>query len=175
MVRLFGVRIVADSSYYKVERAPYNRDLGWDQKTSTVVYHPSCKDSAEMIHEVAHGVFDNMYIRKTGSMKLEEFPEHHEFRFFGWEYWLAKQCHIEQEWIDSCRDYVVENKEFREYSSMEQLDILVERMAHARDIGLPMTCDPVAIQEALARLRNQDRARTESLDKLALALEYLGR
>ena len=100
--------------------------LGVNYSEKRVVYSGKL-DVGELIHEMGH-----VFASKVEPAKCPEFD------FFGWEYLVAKKVGALAEWFRSSKDYCVDNQntEFGGLSSHQQEAVLVERVAHAKNLGL---------------------------------------
>jgi hypothetical protein len=120
-----------------LDHAPFSAWLGVDHRLK-LVYLTKEANLGEVIHEMGH-VF--------ATDRSPNFSE--EYDFFGWEFVVAQKVNLVDEWIQSAGNYSVGGTDFAEFEELtvdEQSDLLEERVAHARQLGLIVGEEPVSVR-----------------------------
>lgn len=108
-----------------VVEAPFANHLGVDYKAKKV-YYTADEQMGLLIHEMGH-VF---------ASSLEPYDSD-EWEFFGWEWTVARRVGCQTEWLHGTRDYGLEpGNEFGSLSEKEKQELLAERVAHGKTIGI---------------------------------------
>ena len=133
-------RIEKKDDYFN---CPFDWDIGidWDQKVLYIsperLRTAGASLVAALIHEAGHLVATTE--RPMGSQ---------EWRFFGWEYVVAKHCQVVKSWLIGHQDYYVpvpgekDTQELRNVSPANVRAILKERLHEAQSLGLVVDGNP---------------------------------
>jgi hypothetical protein len=114
-----------------LEPAPFDPHLGIDRSELLLVFEDGAAPTG-LIHELGHLLFDPL--SKTAPFG-NSFGD--EFRWFGWEWVVARAFRVEQQWRDENRDYAVTDQggAFGTLIPDEQLELLVQRHQIASELG----------------------------------------
>lgn len=124
--------------------APFNFCLGLDWHARLVACRVSSPGPIEdpvmlgsVIHEVAH---------LFATLKEPWYAE--EYDFLGWEWAVARDCGLVDEWLDSMGSYSVgDGDDFGALDVDQQTDLLEERFDFAVSIGLIVNDRPVSLRK----------------------------
>jgi hypothetical protein len=124
-----------------ISLCPFDGGMAVDYSRGRVIYWDSQPRLGSLIHEMGH-VFA---ARKPPS-------EASEWRFFGWEYVVARRAGCAKEWIESNRDYVLGGgaREFGSLTTAQKRQKLASRIRFARRAGLVKHGAPVSIRRRKA-------------------------
>jgi hypothetical protein len=120
--------------------APFANDLGvfWRRKRIVYTTVPADRSYAELVHEMGH------------TFACTKNPEDSdEFDFFGWEYAVIRYVGGSTAlWAHTNRFYSVENggRELGSLSEIEVYNLVQERVAHARTLGILNGYTPLAVR-----------------------------
>ena len=130
--------------------SPFGDCLGIDWKNRSILYSSNLEIPGALIHELGHLVFDSEKKLKALRFSLTDTDE---YRFFGWEWLVAKKTGLTQEWKSYLfNGYFLEEEiepfgilegEFRDFSGAERLAILKFRVQEARRLGYAKGNTPV--------------------------------
>lgn len=125
--------------------APFSMFFCVNHYTKRVYYNPEVlsypQEAAGVIHELGH-VFACHDLPKDSE----------EFDFFGWEWALAREVDMLDEWLKSIDSYTLPasagdfTEDFGTLSPEEQSDVIEERVQHAQRLGLVNDDKPVCIR-----------------------------
>lgn len=107
--------------------APFDNGLGVNHRSKIVyVVEQDVEEPGGIIHEMGH-VFAAVDMRQE------------EWRFFGWEYVVARQLRLVKLWDRSCTNYVIPgpyNAEWGDLDRRTKQNVLTERIGSAVSDGL---------------------------------------
>jgi hypothetical protein len=119
-----------------IRNAPFSKSLGVDHARK-IVYFTDGFEIGEVIHEMGHVFASNR----------PDFSE--EYDFFGWEFLVAVEVDLVEEWVEAAGNYSVGGPQYVEFGDMtreEQSDLLEERVQCAERIGLVRDGKPVSVR-----------------------------
>lgn len=121
-----GIRIECVSKVDAEFESPFSRRLGIDRKHKVLVFTEKAPASM-LIHELGHLLFDG----PRGAMKEE-------WRWFGWEFQLACQIGVADQWRREQKDYIVSLRSYNAFGDLkrdQQNELLRERHRFAKKRG----------------------------------------
>ncbi len=123
-----------------VDGAPFSGKLGLDHAAKKI-YVIEDAELGGIIHEMGH-----VFACNTPPYKSDEYD------FFGWEFMVAVKLDLVAEWLQNTSDYAVGGDsimDIDDFGAMDidsQSDLIEERVQHARELGLIVGEEPVAIR-----------------------------